>query len=307
MSGAALATAVALSGAVVGMGTLTAVARRAGARARLVRRLLPAGGPAGTPVRAPRALDSAVRPPAWLVAGMARAAVAASPERVWRCWLGATVGATLLAAVAIGPVAAAVTAAVVAGAPAVGLRALAGRDVAVLERALPDALDGLPRSLRAGGSVRTALAELAEVAPPPLAGDLDRLVRAVDQGIPMATALDRWAAERPCPGVRLTVAALVLGIESGAGLGRTLEGVATTLHERAALRREVHALATQARYSAGVLALAPPAFLLVAGAIDPSVLSFLFTTSSGLLCLVVGLVLDAAGGVWMLRITRSAA
>jgi tight adherence protein B len=238
---------------------------------------------------------------------LAGAGIPGSPTRVWRCWLGAAVGGTLAALAAVGPVAAGLVATVVAVVPVAGLRVLAGRDLAVLERALPDALDGLARSLRAGGSVRTGLSEVAQVAPPPLAGDLGRLVRAVDQGIPIRAALDRWTAERDSAGVRLTAAALVLGIDSGAGLARSLESVATTLHERAALHREVRALAAQARYSAGVLAVAPLAFLVVAGAIDPSVLTFLFTTPSGLVCLMSGLALDAAGGAWMFHITRSAA
>jgi tight adherence protein B len=180
------------------------------------------------------------------------------------------------------------------------------RDLEVA-RALPAAVEGMARSLRAGGSVRTALTEAAATAPAALGHDLGVVVRASDHGIPLAQAIERWADERPLPGVRLTAAALVLGVDAGTGLARSLDGVSSTLYERAAIEREVRALSTQARYSAGVLAIAPLVFLGVVGFLEPSAVSFLLTTPAGLGCLAAGLALDTAGGWWMARITRSAA
>jgi tight adherence protein B len=174
-------------------------------------------------------------------------------------------------------------------------------------RALPAAVDGMARSLRAGASVRLALAEAAVAAPTTLGLDLGRVVRAGDRGIPLRDAIQRWADQRPLAAVRLTAAALVLGIDGGAGLARSLDGVASTLYERAAIEREVHALSTQARYSAGVLAIAPLVFLAVVAFIEPATTTFLLGTSAGLACLGVGLALDVAGGWWMARITRRAA
>jgi tight adherence protein B len=179
------------------------------------------------------------------------------------------------------------------------------RDIEV-SRSLPAAVEGIARSLRAGGSVRTALADAAAAAPATLSHDLGVVVRASDHGIPLRQALERWADQRPLPGVRLTEAALVLGVDAGAGLARSLDGVAATLYERAAIGREVRALSTQARYSAGVLAIAPLGFLAVVGFLEPAAVSFLVATPAGVACLAAGLALDATGGWWMARITRRA-
>ena len=154
--------------------------------------------------------------------------------------------------------------------------------------------------------MRTALTEAAAGASPALATDLDLIVRACDQGMPLRAAIDRWAGAHPTSDVRLAAAALVLGVDAGAGLARTLDGVATTLYERAAIAREVRALSTQARYSAGVLAVAPLVFLLVVVALDDVTLGFLLGTPAGLACLGIGLGLDVVGAWWMARITRRA-
>jgi tight adherence protein B len=173
-------------------------------------------------------------------------------------------------------------------------------------RCLPAAVDGIARSLRAGSSVRLALAEAAAAAPAALGRDLGLVVRAGDQGIPLREAIERWSVQRPLPAVRLTAAALVLGVDAGAGLARSLDGVASTLYERAAIEREVRALSTQARYSAGVLAIAPLIFLGVVALIEPATTSFLVGTPAGLACLAAGLAFDLTGGWWMARITRLA-
>ena len=69
----------------------------------------------------------------------------------------------------------------------------------------------------------------------------------------------------------------------------------------------MRALATQARTSAAVLAIAPLAFTVLVSTIEPRAVGFLITTPLGLVCLVLGLGLEALGAVWMNQITRRAA
>jgi tight adherence protein B len=78
------------------------------------------------------------------------------------------------------------------------------------------------------------------------------------------------------------------------------------LRERREVAGEVRALATQARTSAGVLAVAPLAFTGLVSTIEPGAVAFLVTSPLGLACLLLGLALEALGAVWMTRITRSA-
>ncbi len=178
-----------------------------------------------------------------------------------------------------------------------------GREEARLGRELPVLLEVIARSLRSGASVSTALRE-ASTGETLAAADLAAVLRAADQGVPMADALDGWARRRSTPGIRLTVGALAVAVRSGGSPARALDGVAATLRSRNEVEREVRALATQARASAAVMAVAPVAFALLGVLGDHRTATFLLGTAGGLACLVAGLALDVAGAWWMARIAR---
>jgi tight adherence protein B len=171
---------------------------------------------------------------------------------------------------------------------------------------LPDALDRLASGLRAGEAIGPALCALAPTLAEPLRTDLEPVARALAGGAPVAAAVGGWA-ERPSASadVHLVVAALSLGAHAGGEVARAIDRIAATLRERRELQAEIHALATQARASAAVLAMAPIAFAGLVATIEPAAAAFLVTSPLGLLCLLAGLTLEGVGAAWMARITRS--
>ena len=175
-----------------------------------------------------------------------------------------------------------------------------------VDAALPETLESMARSLRSGTSLRLAIAEAGASAPEPLADGLDEIARSVARGRPLNAAIDRWRDATPGDGVPLTAAALGLSAELGGAAARSLDGVAGTLRDRNAVRREVRALSAQARASAVVIGSAPVAFLLVVAAADPGAIGFLVGSPIGLVCLASGLGLDALGAWWMRGIVRRA-
>lgn len=181
--------------------------------------------------------------------------------------------------------------------------ALARRDAQ-----LPEAIERMASSIRGGRSVTAALREVAAAVAPPLGPELRHAVLALDHGADLPLALDAWwRAAAPSPDANLAAAALRLGGQAGGEVARALDRVAATLRERRELRSEVRALATQARASAAVLTMAPPAFAAIVSTVEPDVVGFLVTTPVGIACLAVGLGLDALGALWMARIVREAA
>jgi tight adherence protein B len=172
------------------------------------------------------------------------------------------------------------------------------------EAAVPAGLEAVARSLRSGVTLRQALAETAADGPLPLRPDLAAVVAGAERGAGLVPALEAWVAHRPSPSVRLAVAALCLGAETGGAQARAVDGVAATLRQRQAAAAEARALATQARASAAVIALAPVGFCALASSTDPRVGAFLFRSPAGLLVLATGIGLDAVGAWWMARLTR---
>jgi len=163
-------------------------------------------------------------------------------------------------------------------------------------------LAGVGRALRSGASPHVALAEAATGTDGAAAADLDRLHQRLERGSSLADALRRWADERPRPAVRAAAAALALGQQTGGLRAEVVDGVAGGIRQRLEARVEARALATQARASAVVLAGAPLAFLVLGLGAGTGASEFLLRTPAGILCLVVGLALDAGAFVVMLRI-----
>ncbi len=95
---------------------------------------------------------------------------------------------------------------------------------------------------------------------------------------------------------------MTVASETGGATAAVIDGVADTLRDRVALEREVAALSSQARASAVLLVVAPIVVAVLAAVADDRIASFLFGSPAGWACIVVGLLLDAVGAVWM-RIT----
>jgi tight adherence protein B len=242
--------------------------------------------------------------PSWLGERLDRADLRADAAVLWTASVAALLGGVPLALVLGGPGLAVIAALALVGGPLLGLTLVDDRRDRRLESRLPEALEGVARGLRSGASLRLALGEASHAVPGALAGDLRVVIAAVDGGVPLVAALDGWVDRRPLPGVRLAVATLGLGAETGGAQARALDGVAETLRGRSAVAAEVRALSSQARLSGLVIALAPLVFSGLAAATDTRTAQFLFRTPVGLACLVVGLGLDAGAAVWMGRLCR---
>lgn len=279
--------------------------RRETACARL-RRTDPSAltGP-GPPMEAPAVgVGLALRPPRWVRTRLDDAALPVPHEIAWTAGCCATALAVVIAAALGGPPAALVVAGASATAAATAVAARRGAAGRLVERALPDALDGVARALRGGATTRQALSEVAVTTPGRLGHELQRAVAQVRAGSGLEAALLALQARRPEPSVRLAVAALLLGAEAGGAHARALEGVAASVRARCGVVAEVRALGSQARLSALVIAAAPLGFTGLAVGTDRTSATFLLRTPLGLTCLALGLALDAAGAWWMHRLAQ---
>lgn len=286
--------------------------RRAATAARLGARSGGPIGPSGEGSQAPpgpgRAGGTAWRlllgPPAWLGPRLTAMGVAMAPEAAFTAWAGTAAVTVTAALLGAGPGAAALAAAVVAGGPWLVWRVLRHRGDALLDAALPAAVEAVAAGLRSGASLRQAVAGAAGATTGTLGDDLAAVATAIERGAGVVAALEGWAARRPLPGVRLVVAALCLGAEAGGAAAQAVDAVAATLRQRLAAQAEARALATQARVSAVVIAAAPVAFCVLSTATDRRSAAFLLRTPPGLALLAAGLALDGAGALWMARLTR---
>ena len=297
--------------AVVALGAALRAALAARRRAGLVDRLSSSPGSAGLgraagPRRGAGRPAGAAPPPARVGSALADAAIDVPAAIAWWGWLAAVATGAALAAIGVRACRRRARRMALAVLPPLGLRARRGRADVQLERQLPLALESIARSLRSGASVRQAVGEAAGVAGGcrSLQVELATVAAQAGQGSSLVGALEALAERRPRPGVRLAVAALCLGIDTGGAQARAVDGVAATMRERLAVEAEVRALSSQARVSALVIGLAPLGFGAFAAATDPRTSQFLLHTPAGLSFVTVGLLLDGVGWLWMQRLCR---
>ena len=285
-----------LSAAVPLVGLATAALLARTARRHEVRHRLRATRP-----RDRRRLPAALRVP--LVRALTDAQIDASPEDAVGAAVLTVVVAGLLAS-ALSPVLVLPVVLVAAGAGPAALISARGRGQRRFVAALPEFVDLVAARLRGGHTLPTALADAAD-RHDPVAGDLRRVLRRVEHGEPLVTALTWWANDRRTDTVRSVAGALAVAASTGGAAADALEGLARSLRDQLGARAEAAALSAQARMSAVVVGAAPVAYLAFASAVDPGAARVLVTTGLGRLCLVVGTTLDLVGALWMRRIVRS--
>ena len=233
------------------------------------------------------------------------AGVAITPEDALTIAATAVVVAGLLAG-AMNPVLAPIVMLGVVVAMPVGLAFARGRAQRLYVAALPGFVELVAAHLRSGHTVSSALRDLSR-RPGPIAPDLARLQQRIALGAPFDDALARWGAERALEPVRAVAGAFAVASETGGAAAQALDGLARSMRDLLGAQAEATALSAQARLSAVVVGVAPLAYLAFATAADPSTATMLVTTSTGRICLTLGLGLDAAGAWWMRRIVMSAA
>jgi tight adherence protein B len=176
-----------------------------------------------------------------------------------------------------------------------------GRGRQRVAAAVPDVLERCAMELRSGGTVATAVAAVA-ANEGPLRRDFARVQERFALGASLDDALAHWARERDVPGVRAAAGALALGASVGGAGASALDGLAASLRARLGVIAETRALSAQARLSAIVVGSAPVGYLAWSAVIDPGPLQSLFATTAGRVCVVVAVLLEAAGCAWMRRI-----
>ena len=178
------------------------------------------------------------------------------------------------------------------------------RRLARMERQLPDALDLLCRSLRAGHALPSALRMAANDCAAPLADEFRILVDEVGYGAALSDALRRMALRNPGGDIGCFVVALLVQRDTGGNLAELLAGIATMVRERQKLRGQVRVATAEARLSAWILGLLPFVLAAALHLAHPGFISLLWTDAIGRRLLMIVVALLATGLVWMRMLVR---
>lgn len=169
---------------------------------------------------------------------------------------------------------------------------------------LPETLQLMAGSLAAGYSLPQAIDTVVRESEGPMAAELNRALVEARLGVPVEDALEATAIRMGSVDFQWVVMALRIQREVGGNLAEVLTNVATTMRERARLRRQVSVLSAEGRLSAIILGALPVVFVIYLALVRPEYLGLLITTPLGILMIVVGLALLIGGAFWLRSVVK---
>jgi tight adherence protein B len=163
---------------------------------------------------------------------------------------------------------------------------------------LPDTLQLLAGTLRAGYSIAQGFEAVSKEVEDPMGKELRQAVTEARLGRHLDDALDAVAERMNSEDFEWAVMAIRIQREVGGNLAELLMSVSETMVQRERLRRDVAALTAEGRMSAWVLGMLPPGIGLVMFMMNREYISRLFS-GLGLWILVGAVVSMLIGFVWM--------
>lgn len=170
----------------------------------------------------------------------------------------------------------------------------------VLSAQMPDMLDMLCSSLRAGFSVGQAMHRVHAQTGPPMADEFGRALEEIRFGHSLADALEGMVSRTNNYDLALVVSAIQIQLDVGGNMAEVLDKIGNMIRERVRLKGEITVAASEGRLSSVVLLALPPAMGILIRVLNPHYLDPLLTTPTGKLMLAGGVVLMLVGA-WILN------
>ena len=184
------------------------------------------------------------------------------------------------------------------------LRARARRSRQISEQ-LPEALDMMARSLRAGHALSSAFQLVATEMPEPISVEFARAFEEQRLGVALERAVREMAARAPQNGdLKIFAVSTIIQKETGGNLAEILDGIATTVRERYRFFGKLRALTAEGRMSAWFVSLMPVAITAILAFTQPGYMTRLVDNDLGRLILAGGVGAWVVGVFWFQRLTQ---
>lgn len=188
--------------------------------------------------------------------------------------------------------------------PYLWVRRAATKRLGQMEEQLPQAVEMIAVSLRAGHAFTTGLLMVAEEVPNPLGAEFRLLYDQQTYGKPVPDVLREFADRVPLLDARIFVTAVLTQRETGGNLAEVLDKLAGLVRERFKVRRQVRVLSAHGRITGWTLAFLPPALAVVLFLIAPSHIRVLIDDPFGRTLTVAAVCLQLIGMFAIRRIVN---
>jgi len=169
---------------------------------------------------------------------------------------------------------------------------------------LPEALDLISRSMRAGHSFPSGLEMVANEGRDPISTEFKKTSDEINFGISVQEALHNLGRRVPGTDLSYFVVAVLIQRETGGNLTELLDGLSAMMRKRFQLFEKVRALSAEGRISGWILGIMPFVMAGVISVINPEFLSLLLDDPLGMKLVIGALVFMVIGALWMWRIVK---
>ncbi len=188
--------------------------------------------------------------------------------------------------------------------PFIFIKFKASQRVKKFHEQLPDTLQLIGGSLKAGYSFNQALGMVQDETKPPISDEFKRVLSEIRMGSPEKDALDNMAKRINSEHLDWTVMAINVQREVGGNLAEVMEIIASTIRERDRVMNQIKALTAEGRISAYILIALPIVVGGILSILNREYVSLLVTTKLGLIITAITFTLMVIGSVWIIKIVR---
>jgi tight adherence protein B len=165
---------------------------------------------------------------------------------------------------------------------------------------LPDTMDYIARSMRAGNPFTASLKSAAGQMPEPISGELAATFDEMNFGIDLEQALHNLGERTGSEELRYFITAVLIQRTTGGNLAEVFTRIAGVMRSRAAMGREIRVISTEMNYSAKVLIALPFMMAAVIYVLNPEYLHTLVEYRIGI-AMIAGQVVFMVMGWFVIR------
>jgi len=146
---------------------------------------------------------------------------------------------------------------------------------------LPEAMDLISRSLKAGHAFSSGLKLAAQQMEDPLGVEFEATIHEINFGVSVPEALRHLARRVDCQDLQIFVVSVILQRETGGNLAEIMESNSRLIRERFKFQNHVRTLSAEGRLSAIVLFSLPIVVFLAIQALNPAYMQVLYSHPMG--------------------------
>jgi tight adherence protein B len=154
----------------------------------------------------------------------------------------------------------------------------------------PNAVDVITRGIKAGLPLNDTIGIIATEAKEPVRTEFKKILETQKMGVPMTEAIQKLYKNVPLTEANFFGIVIAIQQSAGGNLSEALGNLSTVLRDRKKMKAKIQSMSSEAKASAGIIGVLPPAVMILIYLSTPDYIMLLFTTTTGNLILIGALI-----------------